>query len=185
MVLAARGNKRQQKTTAKDETGNRYGRLLVIGRGFGFADTAHASWRCKCDCGAEQLVMGTFLRSGRFTMCNKCAIEERKKGNVANSPRNAKPSPVTCGNKYLDGRNTIARFRKLQDKLEIGKTYIVDGWLPKEPDYKSKCTLIAKYPRYALFKSKRGGICFCLGYHAIMMEEIVFTDELTPRRVTA
>ena len=57
-----------------DETGHRYGRLVVLeyagreeptakGRG-GFA-----RWRCRCDCGKETTVRGKRLREGRVTSC--------------------------------------------------------------------------------------------------------------------
>lgn len=52
----------------KDETGNRYGRLLVIG----LAD-CHKNkqlwWKCKCDCGSEVVVKGASLRNGATKSC--------------------------------------------------------------------------------------------------------------------
>ena len=86
--------------------------------------------------------------------------------------------------RYMQADNTFARLRKLRDALRIGDTYMVNVRLKSAEEYTAKCTLIAKYPKFALFKSERG-ICYCFGYHAIMTEELVYTDELTPRRVTA
>lgn len=176
------------RLTAKDETGKRYGSLTVLERINKGGKNKAAIWLCRCDCGEILPVYGTVLRTGQRRMCDTCSKKERKEGKPGNQfTHSSRPdaSESLSNYKYIDGCNTVMRIRRLRDKLEIGKTYIVDGWLPKEPDYKSKCTLIAKYPRYALFKSKRGGICFCLGYHVIMTEELVYTNELTPRRVTA
>lgn len=51
----------------KDETGNRYGALLVLGReGSCYAG---ATWRCLCDCGNETVVAGSWLRSGNTKSC--------------------------------------------------------------------------------------------------------------------
>jgi hypothetical protein len=51
-----------------DETGNRYGRLVVISE----ARTqrrGHIRWRCKCDCGNYSVVQGTDLRRGKSQSC--------------------------------------------------------------------------------------------------------------------
>jgi hypothetical protein len=54
----------------KDETGNRYGKLLVLEKmpqkKGGYPPT---SWRCRCDCGKETVVCGTSLRSGNTKSC--------------------------------------------------------------------------------------------------------------------
>jgi hypothetical protein len=50
-----------------DETGNRYGSLVVIGV------SAHSGpklkWACQCDCGNSIIVFGGNLRSGNTTSC--------------------------------------------------------------------------------------------------------------------
>jgi len=52
----------------KDETGNRYGRLVVIK--FVSVDKARkAMWKCLCDCGNETEVVGANLRSGLSKSC--------------------------------------------------------------------------------------------------------------------
>jgi hypothetical protein len=52
---------------AIDETGKRYGRLLVLDR-FGTTGT-RATWRCQCDCGKIVIVGGQYLRSARTVSC--------------------------------------------------------------------------------------------------------------------
>ena len=63
-------NKGPRPENAKiiDETGNRYGSLIVIGRA-GSNKQRKALWRCKCDCGNEKITSGTLLRTGQTTSC--------------------------------------------------------------------------------------------------------------------
>lgn len=51
-----------------DETGNRYGKLLVLYRS-PKTDGTHIYWHCKCDCGNECDINGTHLRTGISTHC--------------------------------------------------------------------------------------------------------------------
>ena len=76
---------------AKDLTGQRFGRWLVLGRA-GSDATKQAVWRCKCNCGATRLVRAYPLRSGRSQSCG-CQSEKlsrergvwsRKLGAIAN-----------------------------------------------------------------------------------------------------
>jgi hypothetical protein len=55
---------------AVDETGKRYGSLLVLTRSP--SKSAAAQWHCKCLCGAATTARGDNLRSGRTTTCG-CA----------------------------------------------------------------------------------------------------------------
>ena len=50
-----------------DETGNRYGRLLVCRRAV--TDDKNVSWLCRCDCGNETVVRGDHLREGASRSC--------------------------------------------------------------------------------------------------------------------
>ena len=118
-------------------------------------------------------------------MCNECAIKARERGEVVNYRPKYKPAEMAMQEFwYMQADNTLARLKKLRNTLRIGDTYMVNVKLKSAEEYTAKCTLIAKYPKFALFKSERG-LCYCFGYHAIMTEEKVYTDELTPRRVTA
>ena len=51
-----------------DETGHRYGRLLVAEYAGREGDGA-ALWLCRCDCGGNAVVRGAKLRSGRTVSC--------------------------------------------------------------------------------------------------------------------
>ena len=51
-----------------DETGNRYGRWLVLERAEN-AKQGKTRWLCRCDCGNEGMVMASDLRSGRSQSC--------------------------------------------------------------------------------------------------------------------
>lgn len=59
--------------TAINESGNRYGKLLVMHRA-GEAGK-QATWLCVCDCGEEVVVSGGSLRGGRTTSCGCYAKE--------------------------------------------------------------------------------------------------------------
>lgn len=51
-----------------DLTGVRFGRWLVIERA-GSSKNKHATWRCRCDCGTEGVVMRSNLMSGISQSC--------------------------------------------------------------------------------------------------------------------
>lgn len=53
---------------ALDMTGERHGRLTVISRA-GSAKYGGTTWNCVCDCGAERLVVGRFMRDGTTSSC--------------------------------------------------------------------------------------------------------------------
>ena len=57
-----------------DETGNRYGRLTVIGFA-GVGAEKRALWRCRCDCGRETVLPGNNLRSGNTKSCGCLNID--------------------------------------------------------------------------------------------------------------
>lgn len=82
MPIGIRGGSAWGKQ-AKDETGKRYGKLQVIERAPN--DGIYVRWRCGCDCGAEVVVMGQWLRNGRVSACPTC------------SPRKHTPTCSRCG----------------------------------------------------------------------------------------
>jgi hypothetical protein len=52
----------------KDETGKRYGKLLVIRKRLDVEQQPNrAYWICRCDCGNEKAVSGDKLRGGTFS----------------------------------------------------------------------------------------------------------------------
>lgn len=67
-----------------DETGNRYGKWLVMSR-----DTASSytiRWLCKCDCGNYKSVLGTALRNSTSSSCgcNKAHTKSRSNKSIYN-----------------------------------------------------------------------------------------------------
>jgi hypothetical protein len=59
----------------KDETGRRYGKLVVTG--LAGSDTSKgnvggALWHCRCDCGGTKTVRGGQLRQGKVVTCGQC-----------------------------------------------------------------------------------------------------------------
>ena len=59
-----------------DETGNRYGRLIVIKEN-GKSKNRQIMWECKCDCGNIVIVRGTDLRQGKTRSCG-CLMNEAR-----------------------------------------------------------------------------------------------------------
>lgn len=59
-------------TAVTDETGKRYGKLLVLSRAEAKRG-GRARWLCRCDCGNETIAIGKNLRSGSRTSCG-CVI---------------------------------------------------------------------------------------------------------------
>ena len=66
-----------------DETGKRYGRLVVVEvlkRSLASRfKRAKAKWLCVCDCGTRTAVFGDKLRSGQIRMCLTCERAWREK----------------------------------------------------------------------------------------------------------
>ena len=52
-----------------DETGNHYGRLLVLERAPSLDGSTVACWLCQCDCGQTKVIRGTSLRAGHTKSC--------------------------------------------------------------------------------------------------------------------
>ena len=60
----------------KDETGNRYGSLVVVSKSEKKSDNPNDRaiyWNCQCDCGNVVCVKGTALRSGNTKSCGHCS----------------------------------------------------------------------------------------------------------------
>lgn len=57
-----------------DETGNKYGRLLVQ-----YYNTTTKKWHCLCDCGNEKEVVGTDLRRGHTNSCGCYRNDQARK----------------------------------------------------------------------------------------------------------
>lgn len=61
----------------KDETGNRYGRLVVLERQQSVPYQRLTRWICRCDCGVETVATGSDLRKDRGT--RSCGCWQREK----------------------------------------------------------------------------------------------------------
>jgi len=53
----------------KDETGNKYGRLIVLWEDSIRGKSGCVRWVCMCDCGKEIIVDGSRLRNGNVKSC--------------------------------------------------------------------------------------------------------------------
>lgn len=88
-LMAEEAGKRARAKFTIDETGNRYGRLVVIEQRFDPNKPYGARWLCKCDCGNEKVVSRNALSSGtqscgcigreKNVALSKAAIAIRKK----------------------------------------------------------------------------------------------------------
>ena len=59
---------RAYEAIARDLTGQRFGRLTVIGIAMTDGKSG-CQWRCRCDCGKETVLAGTLLMTGKRTSC--------------------------------------------------------------------------------------------------------------------
>jgi hypothetical protein len=127
-----------EKSTYIDETGNRYGRLIVISK----AETLKkgnktlAQWNCICDCGQERIALGHVLRSGKLLSCGclkrERAVENCQKGTDGRKGLPAYNSVDEIGNIY--GRLTVIaqlptkhKRSRWRCKCECGKEKNVTG----------------------------------------------------------
>lgn len=69
--------KKLKAVNTKDEIGNRYYKLLVIGRDMDppRTDRAGVYWICECDCGNTTSIFGDYLRNGDTGSCG-CVISK-------------------------------------------------------------------------------------------------------------
>lgn len=58
----------KNKTTVKDLTNQRFGRLIVKSR-YSSDNSKKATWICQCDCGKETIVRGSDLLSNKINSC--------------------------------------------------------------------------------------------------------------------
>lgn len=77
------------KRAAKDMTGMRFGRWLVISRSESRRGTAH--WLCRCDCGTERIVDGSGLRRGASNSCGCLNREAVTTHGLSNRSKNHHP----------------------------------------------------------------------------------------------
>lgn len=66
----------------KDESDNRYGKLIVLSRATNDKFN-NAKWNCKCDCGKKKQINGASLRLGRTKSCGCIGGGVKRSGNTA------------------------------------------------------------------------------------------------------
>lgn len=67
---------------AIDETGKRYGKLVVLKRDYTKPKSNKSCyWLCQCDCGNQTIVLGTKLRKGETKSCG-CLVKEVNRKNA-------------------------------------------------------------------------------------------------------
>ncbi len=59
------------KKQGYDITGQRFGKLVVLGKGES-KGPGRTAWRCRCDCGNEKTIRGDALKSGSAKSCGSC-----------------------------------------------------------------------------------------------------------------
>lgn len=71
---------------AKDRTGLRYGRLIVLERAPNVTTggRSRVAWKCKCDCGKEIVVTGDNLQNGSTKSCGCLNTEKRQELGYSN-----------------------------------------------------------------------------------------------------
>lgn len=69
---------------AKDEIGNKYGRLTVLSRSKN-NHRGDAQWLCRCDCGSVIITKGISLRSGHAKSCGCLQKEVVRKQGIKNT----------------------------------------------------------------------------------------------------
>ena len=74
---------KKEETTAKDLTGQKFGKLIVIEREKNKRNDNRAYWKCKCVCGNFTIVSTNHLTSGHTTTCG-CSYKEKNKNNIIN-----------------------------------------------------------------------------------------------------
>lgn len=99
----------------KDLTGERFGRLVVIGDSDKKDKWGTRYLECQCDCGNKKIVRINHLNSGKIKSCG-CLASENSKEKLK---KYGHISPSRKGNKLLVGK----RFGKLTVLKDTGKRY--------------------------------------------------------------
>ena len=111
---------------AEDLTNRRFGMLTVTER---VMINNRTHWKCKCDCGGEKIVYGTFLKSGKIKTCGckkKSLLEKYRIDNTyipaVNRMINANNTSGHKGVSYRKDRGKWAACITFQRKKNILRT---------------------------------------------------------------
>ena len=120
-----------------DLTGQRYGKLTVLGPAENIGN--RTAWRCRCDCGREAVVKTCCLRSGHTKSCG-CQ-------NGAGGPRHA------LGLTYIDGTCVEMLAAKTVRRNNTSGVPGVDWWSSKQRwramiCFKGKRQYLGSYDRF-------------------------------------
>lgn len=113
-------------TSVKDITGQRFGKLIVLGAG-SRCQNGEIKWKCVCDCGKETEVKGTSLRSGITKSCGCGMIEGLKVGWESGKHHETRTRlySIWCGMKNRTSEKADERHKK--DYYDRG-IRICDEW---------------------------------------------------------
>lgn len=94
-----------------DLTGQRFGKLIVIGKMPRHRTNEEAVWLCRCDCGKQTSVRGTRLRSGNTVSCGCRKVKHNESHNhrtrlysIWKGMRQRCSNPNNTHYKYYGGR---------------------------------------------------------------------------------
>lgn len=74
------GCQKTLKNNAKDLTGQKFGRLIVLQRDFSErSNIKRAYWLCQCDCGKQKIILGKNLLNGSIRSCTCLLVETNAK----------------------------------------------------------------------------------------------------------
>ena len=110
-----------------DLTGIKFGRWTVQGRGP--SKNSQIMWECKCDCGTEKLVYGSFLRKRESTSCGCYRAEQVVKAKTKHGhARNAKRNPTYRSWESMKSRVFSDHYVGKQHYKDAGVTVCAE-WL--------------------------------------------------------
>ena len=130
-----------------DETGHKYGRLLVLGPE---KKNNRTCWRCRCDCGNEIVVVGSSLRNGNTKSCGCYQRDKTKKSNEnrVEDILGKKFGFLTVESFYGYKETSCGKNKRMYlCKCECGQTKIASYSDLKGGSTKS-CGDLAHFPRY-------------------------------------
>lgn len=127
-------------TSAKDITGQRFGRLVAI-RPVGRNKQACIVWECKCDCGNTKAISGAELRRGHTRSCGCFEAESRSTRAITHGLSNKRI--------YITWRNMMLRCHNPSHKSHEGYgsrgIRVCDDW---KVSVESFCAYVSQLPHY-------------------------------------
>ena len=112
--------------TAKDLTGRKFGKLLVIGRGedkISKSGRIRVRWKCQCDCGNVKEILGENLISGNTRSCGCLTSNNKELGFVGE--KFGRLTVIKRAENYIDKNGKPHSM--WESKCECGNTVIVRG----------------------------------------------------------